>query len=603
MKRKCLIQMAAGCLAACSMSLGLAVNAFADDSDGNAPHPAGGGRTPEAAASSLQADARPGRGGEGGGRMSGDKPGGGRGSIHAPARSGGRPSAGPVRGHIPAGNRNPSFSAPRSTTRPSQAAPTIRQPDSRPQLGAGSGRPEMSRPANPRPDIARPNIARPDGDRSRGDRPDLGQRGPDGSPRTNIGVGNNSDIRAGNRNDFDRGSNRGIGIVNQSLGGNSINIGNRNVNLAASGYRPAHRNHPGYHGYWNGHYGGNNWGYGLAYTAGYNSGYNNSYGNRNRYYRPLGWGLGAWGLGSLAYNSGYIGYANPYYNGYAGYNYAQPIQIVYTSPSEGIVSTADEALNAAVAAFKQDDFDRALDLVNQGIVQAPGDAVLHEFRALVLFAKADYQQAASTVHSVLAVGPGWNWTTLISLYNDVGVYTAQLRSLEGAVRSHPEDSSGRFLLAYHYISAGHGDAAARQLQQVVARQPTDRVAADLLRMISPPETAAPSEPAPPAVSETSTTGTAIDPATLVGSWSASRDDGSQFALSLTNNATFTWNFSQKGRPPQELTGKYTLEADVLALEGTDGGSLVATITPGADKHFNFKLLGAPEEDPGLTFAQ
>lgn len=461
------------------------------------------------------------------------------------------------------------------------------------------------RPDGGRPNIVLPGVNRPDGDRTRGNRPDLGQRGPEGTPRTNVGVGNDRDIRAGNRNDFDRSGNRGIGSVNQSLGGNSISIGNRNVNLAAGGYRPAHRNHSAYRGYWNGHYGSNNWGYGLAYGAGYNSGYNygynNSYGGRNRYYRPLGWGLGAWGLGSLAYNSGYIGYANPYYNGYAGYNYAQPIQIVYTSPSESVVSTADEALNAAVAAFKQNDLDRALDVVNHGIVQSPGDAVLHEFRALVLFAKADYQQAASTIHSVLAVGPGWNWTTLISLYNDVAVYTTHLRALEGAVRSHPEDSAGRFLLAYHYISAGHAEAAARQLQQVVSRQPTDRVAADLLRMISPPDAATTIETAP--APETSASRSVIDPTTLVGSWSASRDDGSRFALSLTNDSTFTWKYSQKGREPQELSGKYTLESDVLALEGSDGGSLVATITPGSDRQFNFKLLGAPEEDPGLTFAQ
>lgn len=620
MQRKFLVQMAARCLAACSMSLGLVAQAYDDDVERNTSHPTGGGRTTDDTGSNLQADARPGR--AGGGGIGGGRFGGGRGTIHAPARGGVGRSAGPVRGHIPAGNRNPSFSAPRSLPRSGPAAPVARQPSARPQLGTGGGRLEMNRPTTPRADVVRPNGVRPDGARPNVDRPSIGRpngvrantdrpdRGVGGginSPRTNVGINNNLNVRGGNRADFDRAGIRGVGIANQSLGGNSISIGNRNVNLAASGYRPAYQNHPGYHGYWNGHYGGNNWGYGLAYGLGYNTGYNygnnNSYNNRVGYYRPLGWGLGAWGLGSLAYNSGYLGYSNPYYNGYAGYNYAQPIQVVYTSPTDGIVSTADEALNAAAAAFQQSDFDRALDLVNQGIAQAPGDAVLHEFRALVLFAKADYQQAASTIHSVLAVGPGWNWTTLIGFYSDAEAYTAQLRSLEGTVRSQPEDSAGRFLLAYHYITAGHADAAARQLQQVVARQPADRVAADLLKMISSADTPSPSEPVPSAAAEAAAKGNSVDPATLVGAWSAARDDGSKFALTLSKDATFTWNYSQKGRPPQELTGKYTLEADVLALEGSDGGSLVARITPEADKQFNFKLLGAPEEDPGLTFAQ
>ena len=35
----------------------------------------------------------------------------------------------------------------------------------------------------------------------------------------------------------------------------------------------------------------------------------------------------------------------------------------------------------------------------------PGDAVLHEFRALCLFALGEYQQAASPLYAVLSVGP------------------------------------------------------------------------------------------------------------------------------------------------------------------------------------------------------
>ena len=43
--------------------------------------------------------------------------------------------------------------------------------------------------------------------------------------------------------------------------------------------------------------------------------------------------------------------------------------------------------------------------------------------------------------------------------------------------------------------------------------------------------------------------------------------------------------------------------NVLALERKDGGSLVAEITPDSDGNFNFRMLGAPDEDQGLDFSK
>jgi hypothetical protein len=40
---------------------------------------------------------------------------------------------------------------------------------------------------------------------------------------------------------------------------------------------------------------------------------------------------------------------------------------------------------------------------------------------------------------------------------------------------------------------------------------------------------------------------------------------------------------------------------VLALQRKNGGSLIAEVTPGGAGNFNFKLLGGPADDPGLTF--
>jgi tetratricopeptide (TPR) repeat protein len=340
--------------------------------------------------------------------------------------------------------------------------------------------------------------------------------------------------------------------------------------------------------------------------------------------------LGAWGLGALLYSSGYLGYNNPYWGGGfgggygGGYNYSQPIPVDYgnTYAAVGDVtspSPADDMLNAAIAAFKQADYDSALDITNKAIAQYPSDAVLHEFRALVLFAKGDYQQAAATLHSVLAVGPGWDWTTMSRLYPDISVYTTQLRALETSVRQNPQDAAARFVLAYHYMTAGHADAAAKQLDQVTQLVSNDRVAADLLRMLRPPANIASAEggqnptPQPPAESPNAAPGNvpagaeanppSIDPQSLIGAWKASREDGSSFELNLTESQRFTWNFTAPKQKPQELTGKYTVEKNVLALQQQGGGALVGTVTPKGNAQFNFKMLGGPPEDPGLNFSR
>lgn len=406
-----------------------------------------------------------------------------------------------------------------------------------------------------------------------------------------------------------------------------MNYNNRNFNVGNSSYQPAYYRHSGYHGYWNGNrglVGGTGFGYGIGSRLGFSLGSNYGYGGYSSGwgwglgsgygygYRPFGWGLGGWGLGSLIYNSGYLGYSNPYYVsvGSSGYNYSQPIPVYYNASSAAIDTdpdSADEVLNNAVAAFKQNEYDAALDITNQGIAQYPDDAVLHEFRALVLFARHDYQQAAATIHSVLAIGPGWDWTTLSSMYSSVSIYTEQLRALEAFAKANPQDAASRFLVAYHHMSCGHPDAAARDLQQVVKLMPNDRVAVEMLRMVAAPEAEQPGETAQapaPQSSEASQRPVAkpVDPATLIGSWQAARADGSVFKLTLTNDERFTWSFAPKGQAAQEFGGTYTVEGNVLALERKDGGSLIAEVTPNSKAKFNFKMLGAPSDDPGLDFS-
>ncbi len=113
----------------------------------------------------------------------------------------------------------------------------------------------------------------------------------------------------------------------------------------------------------------------------------------------------------------------------------------------------------------------------------PNDPALHEFRALALFALGRYDEAAAALYAVLSVGPGWDWSTMISLYGNPDAYTQQLRALENNVTQNANSAANRFVLAYHYLTQGHMNEAADQLKAVVSLQPKDQLSAQLLQQI------------------------------------------------------------------------------------------------------------------------
>lgn len=491
-----------------------------------------------------------------------------------------------------------------------------------------------------------------------------GNRGNSNSGNFNNRSGNRTgnQVNSGNRggNTFNGGGNNTI-----NRGGNTINTGNMG-NTANSGYHPngtypnGAYNHPFYNGncYNHGAYG--------AYGA------------------PMAWGmgLGMMGMGALAYGSGYNSYYNPYASG-AGYgavndtgagdsgasgntvnnyNYSQPLPVDNggnnnnNSPSDSGAnnpppsdpppvnnnstpndnppsnnnSTADNSsppssqdpLDPAIAAFKQGDYDTALNVVNRAIMRTPHDQVMHEFRGLVLFAKKSYQQAAATIHAALANGPGWDWTTMSSLYSNLDVYTDQLHALEGYVEDHSEDAAARFLLGYHYLVAGNATGAKKQFQQVVKLVPKDTLAAEILKMLSGPGAPAgdQSAAAPPGDDQSAgdqpasdqsvapppardlPTGDPIDPTMLAGEWTATRSDGGKFSLMMGLDPDFTWKYTQKGKTTQ-FSGGYSVDGNTLTLNRADGGAMVGTVKFSGDRKFNFKLSGSPDNDKGLDFGR
>ena len=461
----------------------------------------------------------------------------------------------------------------------------------------------------------------------------------DGSADGNIRVGEgNVRVRGDGRVD---GSVRRAGAtfpnnvdraVNQAIYRNNISIGQRSFDIAPNTYRPSYQNYSWHRGYWNNTYGwnpqigygqgfggyGNYGGYGIRLgnvvigTGGGYGGYGGGYGGYGYGRYPMGWGYGGWGLGNVLYRSGYSPYFNPYWgDGIGGanyaYDYAQPIYVTTSSATTSNVATRD--FDSARKAFKAGDYDTAMALINRAIKENPSDGVLHEFRALTQFAMKDYNGSAATIHSVLAVGPGWDWATMASLYADVEDYTAQLRALEGYTKSHSDEAGAKFLLGYHYMTTGHPDAAAKQFANVVQLEPKDRVAREMLALVDKPKDGEVVEATPPApreeaepVARPSEDARPISADAIAGTWQSSRDDGSKFDLDLKADKTFMWKFNQGSRN-EDFSGTYTTEGSLLVLQRKDGGAMVGHVAQNGDGKFTFKLLGAPQDDPGLTFSR
>lgn len=352
-----------------------------------------------------------------------------------------------------------------------------------------------------------------------------------------------------------------------------------------------------HHNYWHGGYGG--W---------WNHAWNNY----------PGWAafrVTTWGLNRLAYGFGLWGYSNPYYvapvqTTQVVYDYSQPIisePVDYSQSAQPPTPPADSGSTAspfdqARDSFYSGDYEGALAGVNQALQATPKDTVLHEFRALALFALGRYNEAASTIHPVLAVGPGWDWATLASLYPSVDIYSGQLRKLEAYTKANPQAADALFLLAYHYLSCDHKDAANKTFKKVVSLQPNDTLAAEYVRMTSPtpdqegdaPTPLPPPEPEVPADKLLSTQD-------LIGKWSAAGGNNTKFNLELKDDNQFIWSYMQ-GTTPQTMKGVYALDQNKLALEPDTGGTMLAEISK-KGTGFHFAVIGAPANDPGLDFTR
>ncbi len=391
------------------------------------------------------------------------------------------------------------------------------------------------------------------------------------------------------------------------------------------GHRPGW-DHPG----WN----NPNWGWGGGSWAGhwhnncirphygwYNGCWNNYWGSN--WYAPLAWGAVGWGLGSWTSNWGYSSaYYNPYYVAAPAvpYDYSQPVVVnnyvnnaadaaVAADPNaqppaeDPAVQHATALFDEGLALFKKGDYRSALNKFDAALTQLPDDPVIHEVRAVTLFALGEYQQSAAALNSFLSSAPGMDWTTMSSLYGNAADYEAQLRKLEQYCVSKPNDAAAYFVLAYQYLVLGAKDQATDALRVVVKNQPKDSTAKRMLDALAPeqatavaqtpPAPAAAPAPAPAAGAESPT----ID---LVGNWRAKAGD-TTIDLAITDASQFTWKASEKGKATAELNGQLTADADAITLDSATQGAMSGSVATLSPDQWRFALAGAPTSDPGLTF--
>ena len=358
-----------------------------------------------------------------------------------------------------------------------------------------------------------------------------------------------------------------------------------------------------YNGWRHGHWHGYNYYRGRDYWR-YNIGYQD-------YWLD---GLVVWGLGNLAYRTGYQHYCNPFYSqpiiiGSASIDYGYPISVQpsqYETYYRGNETSVDPNETAALArfsearqAFYNGDKATALNSINQAIALMPDDTTYHEFRALVLFSNGQYKEAAETIYAVLAVAPGWDWATMKTLYRENQLYIDELRALEAYVRGNEDAAGARFLLAYHYITIGYPEHASAKLREVIALKPDAQLAQDLLNLLDDDK---PVEELPPPnqdpFAEMRTPVVAAEK--LVGTWKAERVDGDIFVN--FSDGSFSWDYKLL-QNDSKFAGSYSIERDILMLATPEGSQLSGTITFSSPDKFNFKVLGAGENDPGIDFVK
>jgi Flp pilus assembly protein TadD len=530
----------------------------------------------------------------------------------------------------------PNLPSNRPQTKPNLPSNRPNKPSARPETKPGN----VNYPRPNRPETLPGNVNRPGGNNRPGQKP-IVRPGQNTKPikRPNFDS-NKVNINSGNKTNnwwqSNKTVNNKVNMFNKTNirgGDTNIKINNnfrKNVNWSTNrrhwGYnpwwnRPATR--PWYGGSWNcgwnrryyHHHYRPYWG-GYRPWPGYSVHYH--YHDDNDVAEAIGWGLVGWGLGKLIFDSGYQTYSNPYpaqpvpsASG-SQVTYTQPITVVaaQTAPAEAdaekVTEQSESYMAESQAAFKQRDYLTALDFANKAVGEAPGDGALHEYRALVLFALGKYGEAAGVLNPVLAGSPGWDWTTMIGLYDSQDTYLNQFKALQAYSAAKPDAADAHFLLGYHYMVCGHVEDAAAAFETAAKLQPADSVSAQLRDLTKASsnngdteadevDAEVPAEEAPPPPAP-------VPLEKLAGTWVSDKGAQGTVTLAFKDDGKFIWSF-KKDATANEFGGEFSMNDNGLLVLDAEDSQMVASVELPKDNELKFVLAGGPPGDPGLVFVK
>jgi hypothetical protein len=192
-------------------------------------------------------------------------------------------------------------------------------------------------------------------------------------------------------------------------------------------------------------------------------------------------------------------------------------------------------------------------------------------------------------------------------YPNVEIYTGQLQRLQTYVNENPQSSAGHFVLAYHYLTQGHNDAAARELKQVVGLKPSDAVAKTLLQQIDAANGNSAAQPPQPPGAAATAPATPIDTtvpegATINGTWSAKPNADTSVSMTIQPDGTFRWDLNLKGQAKQ-FTGTSTFGNGLLTLLPENVPPIVGKVSWTDTNHMTFHAVGDNSAAGGLSFSK
>ena len=146
--------------------------------------------------------------------------------------------------------------------------------------------------------------------------------------------------------------------------------------------------------------------------------------------------------------------------------------------------------HAAIEAFQGGRFNESVRLAKHAIVEDANGANLHLFLSHALFAAGEFQSAAAAIRHAAALESlealGYYVKDWRAYYRG-NQYTKAMNRLNRFIGSNPDDTSARFLRAYHFLYLEQTDYAAGELAKIIDRDPNDRLTRDLLARISAKE--------------------------------------------------------------------------------------------------------------------